>query len=244
MNAYHVSVRTGRVVTSFVMLLFLCISVSNGVSEEIVPAEVYNAGEEGLKSWLRLCSNNEDILLEVFKDSNANVLESRLGVPYAQYLISSNDISKCYSSEDIIEFSELDAYSFPIIFHDEIVAFLSVKYLFISEEGVTRWYLRGVGLGLDKQRDYYRLKQEYPESKGHKLFAVAVDYPSKLFFLVKTADKEDIIIPVSGYSAKMVNFTQNIDEPLQYIKLEQVLPTLRQVGERQAVINKRIRGGE
>lgn len=189
-----------------IMLIVIVIALNTGTYGQEVPADVWSAGREGLSDFFWIVGMDPKLVLK-YPDGSmvSNIRESYLGTPYMPLLISDEEILQCTSPADILKTAREDGYEFPILNSGSAIAYIAVRFMYVVEDGIERWYWGNMRLHSEYDRRYYELLEAYPAAEGYSIFIVSWEYPSHRFFMIKPPIGAVQVYPGSKFIADILD---------------------------------------
>jgi hypothetical protein len=222
-------------------LITMIIGISANAYGQEVPADVWKAAREGLRDFLWI-ERTDPKVVPKYPDGAVvpNVKESYLGAPYKPLLITDEAMLRCEDPSDILKTASEDGYVFPILNNGAVIAFFSVKYLYIVERGVNRWIWSGMGLQSEYELRYYELLDAFPLSEGYAVFVVFWENRHNRLFLIKTPAGALQVYPGSGFIADLLEMSDIRVKSGVPIDANELLDSLKSVSVKSIATKQRL----
>ncbi|MGD1047848.1 MAG: hypothetical protein ABR899_03715, partial [Candidatus Krumholzibacteriaceae bacterium] len=180
-----------------------------------------------LRDFIHLSSTSKSVM----KFENGNVVSdlasSYLGTPYKQLLISSEGILNSREPIELLNNCKDDGYVFPIYNDSMIIAFMTVRYMYVTEKGIMGWLWGKIRFQSENERKYYKLLQTFPESQGYKVYVVNYRDADGRFYMIQTPDSEYSVVEGSDYIAGLLNAPRTSGAPLETMEATGAVEILR-----------------
>jgi len=169
-----------------------------------------------------------------------NVRESYLGAPYKQLMITDEATLQCADPTDILKAASEDGYVFPVLNNGSIIAFLSVEFLYVVEDGVNEWHWGNVRLRSEYESKYYELLEAFPSAEGYSVFVVSWEHPADRFFLIKTPGGALQAYPGSRFIANLLEMSDTQLESGMSANTNELLVELKTISAEHLATRRRL----